>query len=196
LKISAGENEAQLIRLCKRGNVKAQFILVKRYSKAMYNIAVRMTSDTSLAEDILQDAFLKALSDLHKLNDEKAFGGWLKRIVINRCIDVMRKERHVFQNMETITGQHLEIGDEVDDSVDPGIVHYFIKKLPAGARQILVLHALEGYKYTDISQLLGISESTAKTQFFRAKQLLAKMIKTSDYEIEDREIPAEKPVEA
>lgn len=196
MKIFSGENETRLIRLCKEGNVKAQYRLYKKYSGAMFNIAVRMTGESALAEDILQDAFVKAFSELHKLNDENAFGGWLKRIVINRCIDIMRKEKHVFTNMETLTGKHYEIAVEVEENANPDMVHHCIKKLPEGARQILVLHALEGYKNAEIAEQLGISESTAKTQFFRAKQLLGKMIKELDYEDKYRKISEGKPVEA
>lgn len=176
MKIAINENEAQLVKLCKRGNTRAQFKLYKLYSKAMFNIAVRMTSNSEVAEDILQDAFIKAFSDMHRLKDERAFGGWLKKIVINRCIDVMRKERFFMRSLETVSEQHFEITDEVNEDFEPELIHHFIKKLPDGARQILVLRALEGYKHAEIGEQLGISESTVKTQFHRAKQLLGKMI--------------------
>lgn len=169
------QNELKLIRLCKRGDAKAQYKLYKLYSKAMYNLAVRMTNDRNEAEDILQDAFIKAFQEIHKLNNERAFGSWLKRIVVNHCIDASRKKKPVFTNVETLKDEHLE-AEEVDDSVAPEIIHEMIRKLPDGAREILVLRALEGYKHAEIGEQLGISESTAKTQFFRAKQLLAKML--------------------
>jgi len=190
------DSENHCVRLCKRGNVKAQYKLYRQYSRAMFNIAIRMTGDRQMAEDILQDAFAKAFSELYKLNDEKAFGGWLKRIVINRCIDVMRKEKNDWFSLENISERHLEIQEEIEEATNPEIVHHFIKKLPEGARQILVLHALEGMKHAEISSQLGVSESTVKTQFFRAKKLLAKLIEEANYEIRDRKIPEEKPVEA
>jgi len=146
----------------------------------MFNVAVRITNNSSVAEDVLQDAFIKAFSEVYKLKDEKAFGGWLKRIVINRCIDVSRKEALVFEDMETLHNQHLDIAEEVESSVDPELIHYLIKKLPDGAREILVLRALEGYKHAEIAEKLKITESTAKTQFFRAKQLLVKMIQENE----------------
>ena len=184
-----------MVRLCKRGNTKAQFKLYKLYSKAMFNVAVRMTGDSELAQDVLQDAFIKAFYELHRLNDERAFGGWLKRIVINRCIDVMRKERFFIKNLETVSDQHFEIMDEVNDDFEPEMVHHFIKKLPDGARQILVLRALEGYKHAEIGEQLGVSESTVKTQFFRAKQLLAKMIGEAN-ENENRRIFGKEQIKA
>lgn len=162
----------------------------------MYNIAMRMTNNHGTAEDIVQDAFIQAFSKVHKLQNEKAFGGWLKRIVINICIDVSRKKRIIFTDMEMISDRDLEITEDVDNSVNPELVHYYIKKLPDGARQILVLRALEGYKHSEIAEKLGISESTAKTQYFRAKQLLAKMITNSENETEPRKIFEGEPVKA
>jgi RNA polymerase sigma factor (sigma-70 family) len=182
LKITFSENESKLVKLCKKGDAKAQFKLYKLYSKAMYNVAMRMTNDHGSAEDVLQEAFITAFTGVKKLQNEKAFGGWLKRIVINRCIDEMRKKRIRFTDMEMISQRHLEISEDVEDSVDPELIHHFIKKLPEGARQILVMRALEGYKHAEISKKLGISESTVKTQFFRAKQLLIKMITEVNYE--------------
>lgn len=155
-----------------------------------------MTGDVGDAEDVLQDSFVKALTELHKLKDENAFGGWLKRIVINRSIDKIRNKKFKFLSIEAIHELKIEIPEELDESVDPEIVHHLIKKLPDGAREILVLHALEGFKHTEIAEKLRISESTAKTQFFRAKQLLAKMIKEMENENEFRKIPEGKPAEA
>jgi len=177
LKISFTESESKLVKLCKKSDAKAQFKLYKLYSKAMYNIAIRMTSDHGTAEDVIQDSFITAFSEILKLQNEKAFGGWLKRIVINRCIDVTRKKRIVFTDIENLSVKYLDIVEQVEDSVDPEIVHHFIKQLPEGARHILVMRALEGFKHAEIAEKLGISESTAKTQYFRAKQLLSKMIK-------------------
>lgn len=155
-----------------------------------------MTGDIAEAEDILQDSFTKALTELHKLKDENAFGGWLKRIVINRSIDKIRNKKFKFLRIEAIHELQIEIPEELDESVDPEIVHHLIKKLPDGAREILVLHALEGFKHAEIAEKLRISESTAKTQFFRAKQMLAKMIKEMENENEFRKIPEGKPAEA
>ncbi|WP_321370829.1 RNA polymerase sigma factor [uncultured Draconibacterium sp.] len=176
MKIHYNDNEVSLIRLCKKGDAKAQYRLYKLYCKGMYNVAIRMTNDKSLAEDVLQDAFVKAFSEIDKLKNEKAFGGWLKRIVINRSIDVTRKEKMFYAEVENLGSDDHEIAVEIESDFSPERIHHFIKQLPDGAREILVLRALEGYKHAEIGEKLGISESTAKTQFFRAKQLLVKMM--------------------
>jgi len=196
LKNNFGNNEVQLIRLCKKGDEKAQYQLYRSYSMAMYNIAIRMTGEKETAEDVIQDSFIKAFKELQQLNDEKAFGGWLKRIVINRCIDEVRKKKFMLSSFDTISEKHIEITEEVNENIDAELVHHLIKKLPVGAREILVLRALEGYRYVEIANKLNISESTAKTQFFRAKKLLGEMIKEMNYEDGYRKIPDEKSVEA
>jgi len=195
LKLKLSINEEELVQLCKKGNKKAQHKLYKMYSKAMYNIAIRMTGDRETAEDILQDAFIKAFTEIEKLIDEKAFGGWLKRIVINRCLDEIRKQKNV-ASFDMLAEKHSEIAEEINENVDVEMVHNMIKRLPEGARQVLVLRALEGYRYAEIAERLDITESTAKTQFFRAKQLLGKMIKSVENENGTRKISNEKPVEA
>ncbi len=81
MEIIFGINESGQVSLCKKGDAKAQYHLYKKYSKAMYNLAIRITGNKENAEDILQDSFTRAFLEIHKLNDEKAFGGWLKRIV-------------------------------------------------------------------------------------------------------------------
>ena len=194
MKISNQKNELRLIRQCKNGDSVAQYQLYRLYVKAMFNIAVRMTGEKETAEDVLQDAFVKAFSEIKKLKNEKAFGGWLKRIVMNRCIDIMRKDKYVLQSMETLSVQHYEIAEKIDESIDPEMVHRLIKKLPDGARQIIVMRALEGYKHAEIGEQLGISESTVKTQFFRAKQLLGKMINEMNDETRSKKISKEKTV--
>nr|WP_321487250.1 RNA polymerase sigma factor [uncultured Draconibacterium sp.] len=176
MEIHHNDNEVSLIKLCKKGDAKAQYRLYKLYCKGMYNVAIRLTNNKSLAEDVLQDAFVKAFSEIDKLKNEKAFGGWLKRIVVNRSIDVTRKEKIVYTEVENLGSDDHEIAVEIDSEFSPERIHHYIKQLPDGAREILVLRALEGYKHTEIGEKLGISESTAKTQFFRAKQLLLKMM--------------------
>jgi len=183
LEVISNQSEQKLVRLCKKNDAKAQYKLYKLYSKSMYNLALRMTGNQNEAEDILQDAFIKAFREVRKLKNEKAFGGWLRRIVVNLCVDSTRKKKLVFVEVEKLKDQHDE-EDGVEESMDPGLIHTMIKKLPDGAREILVMRALEGYKHAEIGEQLGISESTAKTQYFRAKQLLAKML--NDWKDEER----------
>lgn len=189
------KSEIILVGQCRKGNVKAQYNLYRLYAKGMYNVAIRMVGDSQVVEDILQEAFIKAFNGLDKLQNDVAFGSWLKRIVINLCIDYSRKDRFVFAEIDEIKGSDF-ISEEIDDETDPAFVHELIKKLPEGARQILVMRAIEGYRHAEIGEELGISESTAKTQFFRARQLLAEMIKEKWNEDRSRKISERKTASA
>jgi RNA polymerase sigma factor (sigma-70 family) len=171
--------DEQIIERCKKGEVQAQFILYKQYSKAMYNIAIRFLNNKLDAEDILQESFVTAFEKLNELASIPAFGSWLKRIVINNCITLLKKKRFEFDDIDNCTSV-ADDGDE-DLTIDPAFVHKAVKELPAGGRTILVLHVLEGYKHREIAEMLGVSESTSKTQYKRALNILYKDLKQRLY---------------
>jgi RNA polymerase sigma-70 factor (ECF subfamily) len=170
-----------LIERCKNGEVKAQFLLYKQYSKAMYNIAIRFLNNKMDAEDILQESFVSAFEKLAELSSNNAFGSWLKRIVINNCITHIRKNKIEFDDLEDYHVTEYPDDGETELSIDPALVHTAIKELPPGARTILVLHSLEGYKHREIAEMLGVSESTSKTQYRRALDLLFINLKKKIY---------------
>ena len=171
----------ELIERCKQGDIKAQFSLYKRYSGAMYNIAVRFLNNKMDTEDILQESFITVFSRLNELKRNEAFGSWLKRIVINNCISFLRKNRMHFEDIDNHKLPDEDFNDVVEEEIDPAIVHNAIKQLPEGARTIVILYALENYKHREIADLLKISESTSKTQYKRALDLLSKNLITKSY---------------
>ncbi|MEP1033192.1 sigma-70 family RNA polymerase sigma factor [Ekhidna sp.] len=158
------------INQLKKGNELAAFNLYNSYSKAMYSTLTRMTSDTEIAKDLLQEAFIKAFKKINDLDDPKAFGGWLKRIVVNLGLEHIRKKKY---NFEAIEDQSDIESTEIDESlIDNKTLHEAIKELPGGCRTVLCLHLMEGYKHKEIADKLDISESTSKTQYRHAKKLL------------------------
>ncbi|WP_420318736.1 RNA polymerase sigma factor [Ekhidna sp.] len=163
------ETQIVWINQLKKGNELAAFNLYNSYSKAMFNTLTRITNDQEVAKDLLQEAFVKAFKRISELDDPNAFGGWLKRIVLNTGLEYARKKKYQF---EDIQNQHLE-PEEVDEKlIDNNTLHTAIKELPDGCRTVLTLHLMEGLKHKEISEQLGISESTSKTQYRHAKQLL------------------------
>lgn len=161
-----------LIELCIRGDRVAQYLLYKQYSRSMYNLCIRMVSDRYEAEDILQEAFIKIFRDINTFRRQGTLGAWLKRIVINQCLNHLRKKK------PTIVGlDDKEIPDIIEEdftigNISPVEIHKSILNLPEGARVICVLHLLEGYKHSEIARMLDISESTSKSQYRRALHLL------------------------
>ena len=179
---SGGTNiNKEILARCKNGEVKAQFILYKQYSKAMYNVAIRFLNNKMDAEDILQESFLTAFEKLGELSNFNAFGSWLKRIVINNCISHLRKGRFEFEDIDNYASEEYSYDADQDISIDPSQVHYAIRELPPQGRTVLILHALEGYKHREISEMLGISESTSKSQYKRALDLLFIQLKGRIY---------------
>lgn len=147
----------------------------------MYNIAVRFLNNKMDAEDILQESFITAFEKLDELESDNAFGSWLKRIVINNCITHVRKNKFVFDDISEYVSLEQEDDTDGELNIDPEIVHSCIKDLPSGGRSILILHALEGYKHREIAEMLGISESTSKSQYKRALDLLFMKLKNKVY---------------
>lgn len=159
-----------------QGDRNAQADLYRLYSKAMFNICMRMTGNRPDSEDLLQDAFINAFKSIGQLKDPAAFGGWLRRIVVNKCI---RYSKNSFQ----WTGLHEdqnELAEEISEEwwkqISPEMIHEEIKNLPNGCRQVFVLYVLEDFGHKDIAENLGISESTSKSQYQRARSLLKERI--------------------
>jgi len=161
-----------------KGDVRAQYQLYSLYSKAMYNICHRMTNVQEEAEDMLQESFSYAFSKLGSFRFESSFGAWLKRIVVNTCINHLKKRKVDL----VYTEQHNDLAP-LDDRVDYGEIKLQVEgimkavdKLPEGYRIVFSLYLLEGYDHKEISEILGISESTSKSQFLRAKQKIKEIL--------------------
>lgn len=134
------------------------------------------------AEDVLQEIFIIAFKNLHQLKDNKQFAGWLKRITINECIRFGKKQFY-FDGWEDERFKDLKNEDDSHwwHNVSLGKIHQAIKQLPEGCRQVFNLFAIEDYSHKDIATNLGISESTSKSQYYRAKQLLKEHLITHHY---------------
>jgi RNA polymerase sigma-70 factor (ECF subfamily) len=180
----------EIIELSKTGNPKAQFQLYKLYSKAMFNICVRMLNSKEEAEDLLQESFTDAFMKLNSFRYESSFGAWLKRIVINKCINAINRKKVdlVFPDQPVEPDTRDEDVDYRGIDMDVQRIHHAVGKLPDGYRVIFSLYALEGYDHGEISQIMNISESTSKSQYLRAKQKIKELLKNNDDERQVRTI--------
>lgn len=162
-----------VIESCKRGERKAQFELYRLYSKAMYNTCIRMLKNEPDAEDILQNSFIDIFSNLNSFQYQSSIGAWIKRIVVNNCINYLKKRRLYF---EELTQNHGEKFNEIPECDDVEM-NYKVKNvqnailgLPDGYRVVCTLYLVEGYDHKEIGSILGISEATSKSQYSRAKK--------------------------
>jgi RNA polymerase sigma-70 factor (ECF subfamily) len=165
---------APLIEDCRKGNRKAQFRLYEQFSKAMYNLAYRILNNREDAEDILQEAFVECFRNLDSFRFESTFGAWLKKIIVNKCLNHIKKKKIDLTLCETLPTTIYEEEEEV--IYETGKIFKSIELLPDGYRIILTLYLLEGYDHSEISQILGISESTSKSQYSRAKEKLKNIL--------------------
>ncbi|MGE5349613.1 MAG: RNA polymerase sigma factor [Actinomycetota bacterium] len=167
----------RLIEECRSGSRSAQFRLYELYSKAMYNTAYRIMGNREEAEDMLQEAFTDCFTKIGSYRTDSTFGAWLKTIVINRCISRLRKREAELVYIDDYS-RH-EIKQEEPQELawpDAAVIARAVGMLPEGYRVVFSLYLLEGYDHTEISQILGISESTSKTQYARAKEKLKKIL--------------------
>jgi RNA polymerase sigma factor (sigma-70 family) len=177
LEVAYQDIHRDIIELSKAGNHKAQYQLYRLYSKAMFNICYRMMNNHAEAEDLLQESFAEAFHRLDTFRYESAFGAWLKRIVVNKCINHIKKRRAQLVYTENIP--EIDHEDEVEitaEHLDVRRIYSAMEQLPEGYRVIFSLYLLEGYDHSEIAEIMGITESTSKSQFSRAKQKIKEII--------------------
>ncbi|MFW5657957.1 MAG: RNA polymerase sigma factor [Bacteroidota bacterium] len=161
------------------GDRKAQFEIYKLYYKAMYNTSLRIVKDTMEAEDIMQEAFLSAFNNLSSFKGEVAFGAWLKRIVINKSIDGLKKNKLLVEDIS----QTEDIPDEYSTTLETELPYNLeeIKKaifqLPDNYRVIVSLYLLEGYDHEEIAGILDIQPSSSRAKLSRARIKLQEILK-------------------
>ena len=169
-----------LVERCKRGDTRAYGELYQKYSKAMYNTSLRIVNHTGDAEDVLQEAFTDAFRSLEDFHYKSTFGAWLKRIVINKSINQLRKRKMDLIDIEKTNIGHLPDDEGVDEN-EIALKVEDIKKavalLPNGYRTVLTLYLFEGYDQEEIAEILQVSHATVRTQYMRAKQKLLQHLK-------------------
>ena len=179
------EQHYSIVEACKRGDRKAQFELYRLYSKAMYNISLRMLGSVENAEDVLQNSFIDVFSKLDSFRFESSVGAWIKRIVINNCINYLKKRRLEFseltENNAFIPSEDLSSGSifsTSDSPLDVAKIQKAIQQLPDGYRVVFTLYAMEGYDHEEIGSILGVTEATSKSQYSRAKAKLRDILQS------------------
>ncbi|MBC7851390.1 MAG: RNA polymerase sigma factor [Chitinophagaceae bacterium] len=174
----------ELVERCKQGHAPSYRALYQQYSKAMFNTSLRIVNNRADAEDVLQEAFVDAFRSLDDFHYRSTFGAWLKRIVINKSINVLRKRRVNLIDIDETNAVAMpqeESLDEKELALKVQQVKKAIEKLPDGYRTVLTLYLLEGYDQEEISEIIGISHNTVRTQYIRAKQKLLTIIKEGGF---------------
>jgi RNA polymerase sigma-70 factor (ECF subfamily) len=164
-----------VIEKCRKGDTKAQFELYMLYYKPMYNVCLRIVGNEVEAEDVMQEAFLKAFTKIDTYEGVVSFGAWLKKIVINRSLDQLKKRKVKFEELNEKIPDEEEVRIEISE-IQMEQLKKAIHRLPDGYRVVLSLYLLEGYDHEEIAQILGITNVSSRSQYLRAKLKLRQML--------------------
>ena len=167
-----------LVQACLQQDRKAQRQLYELYGGKLFAIILRYLKHREEAEDILQEVWIRIFTNLGSFRFDCPLEAWLKRIAINTSIRALQKQPQ-WKGMLDTDGLEIGLEDSMSalDQLTLAELHHLIRQLPDGCRTIFNLYAIEGYKHHEIAELLGITEGTSKSQYFRAKAMLQKEVK-------------------
>lgn len=175
----------EVIKKILRGDTRAERQLYDRYAAKMLGVCRMYIKDLHYAEDVMIQGFTKGLNNLGKFRFEGSFEGWMRRIMVREAIDFLRGRTQLsFENIETAEVAPVEVNDEMDAE----LLQLLIDKLPEGYRTVLVMFAVEGYSHSEIAEMLDISESTSKSQLFKARRQLMEQLDIMKKKENDRQL--------
>lgn len=169
----------QHLQAAMQGDVQAYQQLYQKYVGQVYALSLRLTGDAALAEDATQEVFVQVWQKLGNFSQKSQFSTWLHSVTANVTISYMRKQRGWFQRMFGLDSAN-EQQITASESLDLSQLDKCILKLPERARQVFVLHAIEGYRHEDVADMLNMASGTSKAQFHRARQLLQEWLGDDD----------------
>ena len=170
-------DESQLINGCRKGDRLAQKELYERYSRRMMGVCLRYVYDRETARDLLQDGFVKVFTSMDSFSGTGSFEGWMRKIFVNCALEYLRKSDVLRESTDLDnTAELIQPAGSVISDMSAAELMNLVQELPAGFRTVFNLFAIEGYSHKEISDMLNITESTSRSQFTRAKQMLQKRI--------------------
>ena len=165
--------EEAILKGCLQNDPAAQKELYNRYSSKMLSVCYRFAHNREDAEDMLQEGFIKVFSQMHTFENRGAFEGWIRRIIVHTCINILKKNKRFNEMVDIIHANSVQVREEsVPSIIQAKQVVECIRMLPLGYRTVLNLYAIEGYNHREIANLLDIEESTSRSQYTRAKAML------------------------
>lgn len=170
------KNERQLIKKAIDGNKEAQRMLYAKHAPKMLSVCRQYVKDIHFAEDIMIQGFVKMFNHLESFKFQGSFEGWVRRIMIRESISFLRKQQFVVYDDEVFENNQIS-SSEFSSDLDTEHIQQLIDALPQGYKMVFVLYTIEGYKHQEIAEMLEISESTSKTQLFKARKMLQENLK-------------------
>ena len=164
--------EGALVQRASKGDVRAFERLYREHVGRVYGLCLRMTRDPAMAEDCTQEAFINAWKALARFETRSSLATWLHRIAVNVALAKRRKASVVLESTSDDDSEVIESDWTLETPLEVNEIEAAIERLPEGARDVLVLHALYGYSHLETAEMLGVAEGTCKAQLHRARSLL------------------------
>ncbi|HQV55143.1 MAG: sigma-70 family RNA polymerase sigma factor [Chitinophagaceae bacterium] len=169
--------EEAILKGCLNSDAVAQRELYNKYSPKMLAVCYRFAHNREDAEDMLQEGFIKVFLQMHSFESRGSFEGWIRRIIVHTCINILKKNKKFNESVDIIHATGVQIREEsVPAIIQAKQVVECIRMLPIGYRTVLNLYAIEGYSHREIANILGIEESTSRSQYTRAKAMLENIL--------------------
>ncbi len=167
----------EIIRGCLDGNRKAQKQFYEHLAPRMMGVCLRYADDIEMAEDFLQEGFIKVFTNLRNYRSEGAIEGWVRRIMVNTALEILRKNDVLKYSVDIEAAKAVgDVNPDAFQRLTTAELLKHIQALPVGFRTVFNLFAIEGYTHREIAEQLNISEGTSKSQYARAKVWLQKRI--------------------
>jgi RNA polymerase sigma factor (sigma-70 family) len=174
-------SDQELVQGVLRGSPPHQLALYRQYNVPMFRILLRYARDRAEAEDMMQDAFIRVYRDMSQFRGEGALGGWIRRIMINTALSHLRKQKDFLRDTGDFAPFENLFRTEEDtpSNMDAQSLMKTLQQLPPGYRAVFNLYAVEGFSHEEIAEQLGISIGTSKSQLFKAREYLKKIVDKS-----------------
>ncbi|MDR1129571.1 MAG: sigma-70 family RNA polymerase sigma factor [Prevotellaceae bacterium] len=169
--------DEQLIKECIKKDIRAQKQLYEKYASLMMSVCLRYVKDKDIAQNLLQDGFIKLFDKIHTYSGKGSFVGWMRKIFVNTSLEYLRHNDVLKHSMDIDVAFNIESEDESPiDKISADELMKCITELPDGFRTVFNMFAIEGYSHAEIAEMLGIQEGTSRSQYARARTLLQQKI--------------------
>ena len=174
--------DTTLVTACLKGDPRAQKALFEKFAPKMFAVCLRYMGDSDDAQDALQDGFVKVFSKLSDFKNEGVLEGWIRRIIVNTCLDAIRKNQKTkFDVSISDVEYQLEYTDNGLQNLELQELMSLVQSMPNGYRVVFNMFAIEGYSHKEIGEKLGINENTSKSQYLRARAFLRERIEKLEW---------------
>jgi len=174
--IQLHKNESLLIKKAIKNNREAQHVLFQLHAPKMLSVCRYYIKDTQSAEEAMLNGFFKVFHNLKSFKNQGSFEGWIRRIMVRESISFLRQKKQIEFSSDAEV-EDVQFSNNIQTNMEVAEIQQLIDDLPEGYKLVFVMYAIEGYKHQEIAKMLDISESTSKSQLFKARKALQHKIK-------------------